>query len=349
MPNLRKSFSRLALPALALALPLSLSTPMTARADAVADFYKGKTIAVFVGFGPGGGYDQYSRLMARYLGNHIPGKPNVVVQNMVGAGGITAANHVYAVAAKDGTAIAAVNQGAAMYQLLGGKGAQYDPRKFAWIGSMTFSNNVVYMWNASGVKTLDDLKTREILVGGSGVISDANIYPNVLNALIGAKFKIINGYSGTNETNLAIERGELYGRGGGSYSSLVTTRPDWLRDRKITILVQVGTEKEPDLPNVPLLTDLVKPSEARQIADLVTMPVAIGYNHWMAPGVPADRLKAVRAGYAATLKDPGLLADAKKEKLEIRAKTGEQLEALVKDAAKIPKPVLEKTKAILGW
>jgi tripartite-type tricarboxylate transporter receptor subunit TctC len=338
-----------ALAAAALTASLALSAPTVAHADSVADFYKGKTVAIIVGFGAGGGYDLYARTLARHLGAHLPGKPNVVVQNMTGAGGVTAANHVYNAAPKDGTAIAAVSQYAAMYQLLDGKGAKYDPAKFQWLGSMTFSNNVAYTWNETGIKTFDDLKKREIPVGGSGVISDANIYPNIMNALLGTKFKIINGYSGTNETNLAIERGELFGRGGGSYASLVSTRPEWLRDHKITILIQVGTEKEPELPNVPLLTDLVKGGEAHQIAALVTMPVAIGYNEWMAPGVPNDRVQALRAAYAAALKDPGLLADAEKQKLEIRAKTGEQLESLVRDAAKIPKPVLAKTKAILQW
>jgi tripartite-type tricarboxylate transporter receptor subunit TctC len=337
------------LTAAVLTASLALSAPTAARADAVGDFYKGKTISIIVGFGAGGGYDLYARTLARHLGAHLPGKPNVVVQNMTGAGGVTAANHVYNTAPKDGTVIAAVSQYAAMYQLLDGKGAKYDPAKFQWLGSMTFSNNVAYTWNATGIKTFDDLKKREIPVGGSGVISDANIYPNIMNALLGTKFKIINGYSGTNETNLAIERGELFGRGGGSYASLVTTRPEWLRDKKITILVQVGTEKEPDLPNVPLLTDLVKGEEAHQIAALVTMPVAIGYNEWMAPGVPKDRVQALRAAYTAALKDKGLLAEAAKQKLDVRAKTGEQLEALVRDAAKLPKPVLAKTKSILQW
>jgi tripartite-type tricarboxylate transporter receptor subunit TctC len=330
-------------------LAAALTLPAAARADAVGDFYKGKTVAIVVGFGPGGGYDLYARTLARHLGSHLPGKPNVVVQNMVGAGGVTAANHVYVTAPKDGTVIAAVSQYATMYKLLDGKGAKYDPAKFQWLGSMTFSDNIAYTWNATGIKTLDDLKKREIPVGGSGVISDANIYPNIMNALLGTKFKIINGYSGTNETNLAIERGELFGRGGGSYESLATTHSNWLQEKKITILIQVGTEKEPNLPNVPLLTDLVKGEEAHQIAALVTMPVAIGYNEWMAPGVPKDRLQAMRAAYAASLKDPALLADAVKQKLEIRAKTGQQLEALVKDAAKIPKPVLEKTAKILEW
>lgn len=343
MSNVKANLCRAALLAAALALPAA------ARADAVGDFYKGKTVAIIVGFGAGGGYDLYARTLASHLGAHLPGKPNVVVQNMTGAGGVTAANHVYVAAPKDGTVIAAVSQYAAMYKLLDGKGAKYDPAKFQWLGSMTFSNNVAYTWNTTGIKTFDDLKKRDIPVGGSGVVSDANIYPRIMNALLDTKFKIINGYKGTNETNLAIERGELFGRGGGSYASLVSTRPEWLRDRKITILIQVGTEKEPDLPNVPLLTDLVKGGEAYQIAALVTMPVAIGYNEWMAPGVPKDRVEAMRAAYAAALKDPALLAEAKKEQLEIRPKTGEQLAALVEEAAKIPQPVLAKTKKILGW
>jgi tripartite-type tricarboxylate transporter receptor subunit TctC len=343
MSNVKANLCRAALVAAVLALPAA------AHADAVGDFYKGKTVAIIVGFGAGGGYDLYALTLARRLGDHLAGHPTVVVQNMTGAGGVTAANHVYNAAPKDGTVIAAVSQYAAMYKLLDGKGAKYDPAKFQWLGSMTFSDNVAYTWNATGIRTFADLKKREIPVGGSGVVSDANIYPRIMNALLGTKFKIINGYTGTNETNLAIERGELFGRGGGSYASLVSTRPEWLRDHKITILIQVGTEKEPDLPNVPLLTDLVKGGEAHQIAALVTMPVAIGYNEWMAPGVPKDRVQAMRKAYAAALKDPALLAEAKKEQLEIRPKTGEELAALVKEAAKIPQPVLDKTKKILGW
>lgn len=319
-------------------------------AQSVSEFYKGKSVHIFVGFGAGGGYDLISRILARHMGNKIPGNPTIVVQNIVGAGGVKAANHVYNAADKDGLSIAAVNQGAAMFKLLGGKGAQYDPAKFAWLGSLSSSNNVAFTWIAtSGVKTLDDAKKKEVPVGGSGVISDANIYPNVLNALIGTKFKIISGYSGTNETYLAIERGELFGRGGGSYASLVSQKPDWVKTGKVAILVQVGTEKEPDLPNVPLLTEVAKSEEQKQIAALVTMPVAIGYNHWLAPGVPADRLKALRDAYAATAKDPAFVADMTKGRFEVRFRSGEELERLVQAAAKTPQPVLTKTKAVLGW
>ncbi|HEY7384029.1 MAG TPA: hypothetical protein VH743_10210, partial [Beijerinckiaceae bacterium] len=245
--------------------------------------------------------------------------------------------------------IAGVNQGAAMFKLLGGKGAQYDPARFQWIGSMAASNNTIYVWHSSGIKSLDDARAREVSMAGSGVISDANIYPAVFNALTGTKFKVISGYPGTNESNLAIERGEVEGRGGGAYSSLVSTRPDWLRDRKVNIIAQIGFEKEPDLPDVPLLVDLMKSDEQRQIATLVTLPTAIGYNHWVAPDVPAERVAALRAAYAAALKDPELLADAKKQSFEIRYKSGQELEAMVRKAADTPKPILEKTAAILGW
>lgn len=338
------------LASLAIAALATLLVSQAASAqEEEASFYAGKTISIIVGFGPGGGYDLYARLLSRFLGNHIPGRPNVIVQNMEGAGGVRAANYVYAAAPKDGTVIAGVNQGATMFQLLGGKGAQYDPSKFAWLGRMGFSNNVAYVWKGSGVTSLDDAKQREVSMAGSGVISDADIYPAVLNALLGTKFKVVNGYAGTNESDLAVERGEVDGRGGGAYSSLVSTHPQWLANGDVRILVQVGFDKEPDLPNVPLLLDLVKGGEDHEIASLVTLPVAIGYNYWLAPEVPADRLGVLRRAFEATMKDPDLIAEAKKQSLEIRPKTGAELEAMVREAAGLPKPVLERAAAVLGW
>jgi tripartite-type tricarboxylate transporter receptor subunit TctC len=326
-----------------------LAAPFAHAQNKPEPFYKGKTINIVVGFGPGGGYDLYARLLARFLGNYIPGNPNVIVQNLTGAGGVRAANQIYTAAPKDGTYIAGVNQGTAMFQMLGGKGAQYDPAKFQWLGSMAHSNNTVYMWRASGVVSIDDARKREVSLAGSGVISDANIYPAVLNALLDTKFKIINGYTGTNDSNLALERGEVEGRGGGAYSSLVSTKPDWLRDNKLAIICQIGFEKEPDLPDVPLLLDLVKGEEAKQIATVVTLPTAIGYNHWVAPEVPADRVEILRKAYEQALKDPELIAEAAKQSLEIRPKTGEELAAMVKKAAAIPQPILDKTAKILEW
>jgi tripartite-type tricarboxylate transporter receptor subunit TctC len=326
-----------------------LPAPAAAAAADEKSFYDGNTINIIVGFGPGGGYDLYARLLAQYLGKHIPGRPTVVVQNMAGAGGIRAANYVYTAAPKNGTVIAAVNQFAAMFQLLGGNVGQYDAARTHWLGSMSSSNNVVYVWAASGIKTLEDAKQREVPLAGSGVISDANIYPAILNAMAGTKFKVINGYEGTNDSNLAIERGEVDGRGGGAYSSLVSTRASWLREHKVNILVQTGIDKESDLPDVPLLSELARTEEERQIAAVVTLPIAIGYNNWLAPEVPPERVEILRKAYAETLADPDLQADARKMQLEIRAKSGAQLEALVQQAAQIPKPVLEKTAKILGW
>jgi tripartite-type tricarboxylate transporter receptor subunit TctC len=312
-------------------------------------FYEGKTISIIVGFGPGGGYDLYSRLLAQYLGKYILGHPRVVVQNMDGAGGVRAANYIYSNAVQDGTYIASVNQGAAMFQLLGGDEAKYDLTKVGWLGSIAASNNVAYVWSGSGVATLDDAKKREVALAGSGIISDSDIYPAVLNAIVGTKFKVIDGYTGTNDSNLAIERGEVAGRGGGAYSNLVSTKPDWLRDKKIIILAQTGLKKDKDLPNVPLLIDLAKTEEDRQIAMVVTLPTVIGYNQWVGPGVPADRLALLRKAYASALADPDLLADAKKQNLDIVPKTGEEIAALVKQAGGIPKPVLDRTAEILGW
>jgi tripartite-type tricarboxylate transporter receptor subunit TctC len=326
----------------------AVAMPASSRADE-KNFYEGNTINIIVGFGPGGGYDLYARLLAQHLGKYIPGHPTVIVQNMAGAGGIRAANFVYTAAPKNGTVIAAVNQFAPMFQLLGGSVGEYDPARVAWLGSMASSNNVVYVWHASGIKTLDDAKQQEVPLAGSGVISDANIYPAIFNAMVGTKFKVINGYDGSNDSNLAIERREVDGRGGGAYSTLVSTRPQWLSERKVNILAQIGPEKDPDLQDVPLLSDLAKTDEDRQIAAMVTLPVAIGYNNWVAPEVPADRVEILRNAYAKVLADPDLLADAKRLQLDIRPKTGAELATLVKKAAETPKPTLEKTAKILGW
>lgn len=338
---------RLRLPLLAFALA---SAAVPAAAQSPADYYKGKTVNVIVGFGPGGGYDLTARTMARHFGNHVPGKPNVIVQNMVGAGGVRAANQVYNVLAKDGLNIAALNQAMPMYQLLGGEGAQYDATKLEWLGSLSYSNNVAYTWNGTiGLKSIHDATTKEVLVGASGVTSDGEIYPRVLNEILGTKFRIISGYSGTSESNLAIERGELHGRGGGSYAGLQTMRPDWVRDKKITILVQVGTVREKELPDVPLLIELAKTEEQKQIAALVTMPVALGYNYWLAPGVPGDRLTALRVGFDTLVKDPAFIAEMNKGGFEVRPKSGAELQALVASVAAIPPAVLGKTKTVLNW
>src|SRR5258705_6491744 len=207
-----------------------------AAAQGVADFYRGRTINFVVGFGPGGGYDLYARVISRHIGRHIPGNPIVVVQNMDGAGSVRASNYVYAVAPKDGTVIAAVNQNMPMYQLLGGAGAQFDAEKLVWLGSMANSNGVVYTWPTRGGPTIHDAKTQLVPLGAVGVASDSYIFPTVVNALAGTKFKPIPGYAGTGQINIAIERGEVMGRGGTTWASRQSSNRAWLEGNRLNLL-----------------------------------------------------------------------------------------------------------------
>ncbi len=320
-----------------------------AFADEAADFYRGRTITVIVGFGAGGGYDLYARLLAHYLGNHIAGQPNVVVQNMEGAGSVRAANYVYSVAPKDGTVIAAVNQNMPMYQMLGGAGAQFNAADINWLGSMASSNGTLYTRYQSGIRTLEDAKARDVLLGGAGTTSDSYIYPTLLNGLLGTRFKVINGYAGTKEIHLAMERGEVMGRGGNTWASVMSSNQDWVDQKKINILVQIGFKPEPEITQVPLLIDLVQSPPDKQVAAVVTLPTALGYTNWLAPEVPAGRMKLLRDAYDATLRDKAFLAEAAQHAMMIRPQTGAEIEALIKQAAAVPKPVLERTAQLLGW
>ena len=329
-------------------LPLVVFGQLACAKTAPEPFYKGKTIYIVVGYGPGGGYDLHSRLLSRYIRKHIPGNPTVVVQNMAGAGGVRAANHVYQIAPNDGTYIAAVNEQAAIFQLLGGKGVQYEASKLSWLGSMAHTNNTIYTSNVSGITSLSDAKGREVTLAGNGVVSAASTFGNILNALIGTKFKIINGYTGTSDSNLALERSEVDG-GAGAYSSLLTSKPEWLKEKRVKIILQIGFKKEPDLPDVPLLLDVVSGDEAKQIATLLTLPTAIGYNHWVSPSVPEERLSILRSAYEAVLLDPELLSEAERLRFSIRPKDAAELTELVRNAAATPKSILDKTAKIVGW
>ncbi len=323
-----------------------LTSGFSASAD---DFYKGKTITFMVGFSSGGGYDSYARLLARHLPAHIPGNPTVIVQNMDGAGSMRAANYVYNVAPKDGTVIAAVNATLLMYQLLGGKGAQYDPAKLQWLGSVANSNNSVITWHASGIRTIEDARKQEVPMSGTGPTSYANIYPTIMNAVLGTRFRIINGYTGSNVMDLAMERGEVAGRSGAALASLFSERPDWVRDKKINFLVQIGYERDPALPDIPTLGELVKSERDKQIVNVVTLPTTVGYAYWLSPEVPAERIAILREAFRKTVADPNFLDEAKKQNLDIKVQSGEQIEALVRTAAQTPKDVLQATATTLNW
>lgn len=326
------------------------STTLALTAPTAADpFYKGKQINVICGFGPGGGYDAYARLLARHIGRYIAGNPSVVVQNMEGAGTVRASNHVYVSAAKDGTVIAAVNQNMPMYQLLGGKAAQFQAARLQWIGSLIGSNGTLYTWHTSPTRTIEDAKRRETPLGGTGTTSDSHIFPTLINKLIGTRFKVVNGYPGTREIHIAVERGEVEGRGGNSWASLVASNKSWIDERKINVIVQIGLRPEPDLPNVPVLIDLVSEPADKQAVEVITMPTVLGYGYWLAPEVSAERMKELRAAFDAVVKDKEFLAEADRSKMMIRPQPGLEVEALVKKAAALPRPVIERTAQLLEW
>lgn len=314
------------------------------------DFYKGRQVAIICGFQPGGGYDAYARLLARHIGRHIPGNPSVVVQNMDGAGSVRASNYVYVNAAKDGTVIAAVNQNMPMYQMLGGRAAQFEAAKLRFIGSLIGSNGLLYTWGTSPTRSIEDAKRRETPLGGTGTNSDSHIFPTFINNVLGTKFKVINGYSGgTREINIALERGEVEGRGGNSYAALIASSPHWVEGKKLNYLVQIGLKPEADLPSVPLLIDLVQSPEDKQAVEVITVPTVLGYTYWLAPEVPGERIEILRRAFDATARDGQFLADAEKTRMLIAPQSGADIEALVVKAASIPKPVLARTAKLLEW
>jgi tripartite-type tricarboxylate transporter receptor subunit TctC len=342
-----RALGRCRLPLLAAAL--LAPTLSTAVAQPAAEFFKGRTIKIVVGFGPGGGYDLYARLLAEHLPAHIPGAPSIVVENMVGVGSVRAANYVYEAAPRDGSVIAAVNQNAPMYQLLGGAGARFRAEEASFIGSLAHSNEVLYVWHTTGVTSLEQAKAREVVLGAVAVTSDSYIYPTVINGLLGTKFRIVNGYAGGQAVNLAVERGEVMGRGGTSWASLSSSRAAWIKDKQINILVQVGPRKEPDLSEVPLLSELITSDADRRLADVISLPTHLGYAYWLPPGVPPDRVAALRDAFAATATDKALLEEAAARHVIIRPQPGAAIEALVRETAATPKPVIEKAVRLLGW
>ena len=313
----------------------------------VADFYKGKSVDLYIGYSAGGGYDVYARLLARHLGKHIPGNPTVVPRNMDGAGSLRLANWLYTVAPKDGLAIGALARGAAFDPLFGSPGAQFDAAKFNWLGSANNEVSVCMTWAASGVATVEDMLRKPVLMGGSGGAADTDQFVNVINGVLGSKMKLIPGYPGGNEINLAIERGEVEGRCGWSWSSVLTTHPEWLRDKKMNVLVQLSLTKHADLPDVPLIMDLAKTDEDKRIFGLVFARNVMGRPFVAPPNVPPERIKALRDAFIATMKDKELLAEAEKTALEVNPVPGEEIQKIVLDAYQTPPEIVKRTGDLL--
>lgn len=327
---------------------VSLVAAPPVRADAVEDFYKGRTVNLYIGYSVGGGYDDYARAIARHLGEHIPGNPNVVPQNLEGAGSLRAANFLYSRAPKDGTAIGTFARGAAFYPLMGLQGAAYDAQKMNWIGSANNETSLCVAWATTGIKTVEDLRTKEMTAGGTGPTDDTVQFVKVINGVLGTKMRPVTGYPGGNDVLLAVERGEVQGRCGWSYSSLLATRPNWIKEKKINIILQLGLKKHPDLPNVPLVMDVPGlTAEQRQILRLVFARQVMGRPYAAPPGIPADRLAALRKAFTDTLKDPVFLADAAKADLEINPVDGAEVQQLVIDIYKTPPEIASKAGEML--
>jgi tripartite-type tricarboxylate transporter receptor subunit TctC len=302
-----------------------------------------KPFNVYIGYSAGGGYDVYGRTVARHIGKHLPGKPNVVVNNMPGAGSMRLANWLYNVAPKDGNTIGTFARGIAFDTLLGQPGAQFDATKFNWIGSANDEVSVCVAWHTSGVTKFEQVLERELVVGGTGGSADTDQFPKVFNSVLGAKMKIVAGYPGGNDINLAMERGEVSGRCGWSWSSVISTQPGWLKEKKINVLVQLSLNKHEDLPHVPIITDFAKDDITRGVFNLVFARQVMGRPFAAPPGVPADRVAVVRKAFLETMKDEQLLAEAKKAQLEISQVSGETVQKLVEDAYKMPPEVVKRT------
>jgi tripartite-type tricarboxylate transporter receptor subunit TctC len=312
-----------------------------ATAAPAQDIFKGKTISLYVGSGEGGPYDAYARLVGRHMGKHLPGNPSIVVQNMPGASGRRLMGYMAHVAPKDGTAIALVTRGVAFDPLMGND-VNFDVHTIAWLGSANDETNVCMVWHTSPIQTIDDLHTREMIVGTSGPASTDAIYPNVLNYLHGLKFKVVGGYKSATDTHLAMERGEVDGRCGISYDTLVALNGEWLRDKKVRILVQIGLDKVPQLGDIPSVFDLSKTEEQRQIWALWSAPLRMGRPFFAPPGLAADRVQLLRRAFDATVADPALRAEAAKMNLAVNASSGERIVALLKEVYATPKAVVEK-------
>jgi tripartite-type tricarboxylate transporter receptor subunit TctC len=325
------------------ALLLAITSP--APADPVADFYRGKTVRVLVGVGAGGDYDVHARLLARHLGKHIPGSPAVIPENMTGAGGLKMANFLYELAPRDGTQIGIIGNYFPALQAAGGRGVSFDTGRFAWLGSLTRESQTMAVWHTTGVKTIDDARRRDIVAGASARGAITYSFPAMMNTFFGTRFRIVTGYSGGNDINLAMERGEVEARTN-SWQSWKVNRAAWLREGKIAIIAY-GGHRSHELRDVPMIEDIAVTEDDRQVLRLLTLGPTLGRPLAAPPGVPMERIAALRAAFAATATDPELLAEAAHVGMELEPLGGEAIQALVTNVLRTPKAIAERAKDYL--
>lgn len=330
---------------------LSLAVCGVAASVHAEDFYKGKTITIVVGSSSGGGYDTYARFLARSWPKFIPGNPNVVVENMPGAGSLKAANYIANVAPKDGTAVGAVQQGILfepLFKTMGnGKEAKFDPTKLGWVGAVTHDTSVMVVWHTTPFKSLADIKNAEVLTGSAGATTNYAVYARLMNATLGTHLKIVEGYQGTSGVTLALQRGEIQAMTGWDYSSLIGTKADWVKNHEVRILVQFGAHKLSDLPDVPLAREQTTTAVNQKVLDLITLRQEIGRPYIAPPDLPAGRLAILSGSFQKMLHDSAFLADARKHRIEIDPSTADECRNVIKEGYAAPADVVAKARTIL--
>jgi tripartite-type tricarboxylate transporter receptor subunit TctC len=333
----------------AAALGITLSAAFAAAlqpAAAQEDFYRGKQITLIIGLGAGETYDLYARLLARHLSKYIAGEPLIIPSNKPGAGSLNAVNAVYNTAPKDGTVIGTGHRFVPLMPLLNMPGAQFDALKFNYIGSMARETGLCVARKDSGIRSMQDTKTRELMVGTTGAGAEMTTFNATMSKMLGAKLKVVRGYLTSTEIDLAIERGELQGRCGVSFGSLRVNKPEWLQNKDVTVLIQLGLVRHPDLPDVPLLTELVSNKDDRAALELMLAPSDMARPFFAPPGVPAERIEILRKAFDAALKDPALIEEAAKQRLDLMPMSGAEMQALFVKLYALPQPVLERARAL---
>jgi tripartite-type tricarboxylate transporter receptor subunit TctC len=320
------------------------ATPSVAQGDPVANFYKGKTVNVFIGVGVGGEYDLQARLVAKYIGRHIPGHPNVVPQNMTGASGLKMLNFLYNQAPRDGTSIGMVQNAFPAAQAIGRPGIQFDANRLNWLGTIAPVVETLVVWHSAGVHSIDDARKKEIVIGATARGGITYTFPALMNDLLGTKFKIVTGYTGGNEINIAMERGEVHGRNN-SWSSWKVTRRPWLNDKKIFVIAQGGPRAH-DL-DAPSLEQLAKNDDERKLVDLILSGAQLGRPMTTNPDVPPERLQALRAAFLAVMKDPEFIAEGASLRIEVNPVSGEAMQNVVANVLTVPKAVAARAKPLL--
>ena len=319
----------------------------TASAQGVEGFYRGRTIDLVVGYPPGGSNDLYARSLANRMGAHIPGNPSIVVRNMPGAGSFLAANHIYGNAPKDGTTIGIVSPTVALDEKLGTAGVRFKTAEFNWIGRVNSLVNVIFMWNRSGVQSIDQAKQVEATLAGTGAGSAVSVYPTVLNNVVGTKFKLVMGYRGSNEAMLAVERGEAEGHCTG-WDTLQTTHADWLASKDAKVIVQFALKRHADLPDVPTALELARGEDDKQVLGAVMNATEVGTSFFTTPGVPRERVEALRKAFDETLADKAFLDDLKQLRVGISGMRGAELQDLISSVGKLSPELTEKLKVAYG-